>query len=111
MNKITYHIFHDNTTEVSNGNELLVDSTNYPSQLTISTSGTATSCIVMFEASVDPEDVWGAVAGLRLSDFMLSSNTTKLGELWIFDVSGFRKFRCRVSSVSGGNVKITGKVV
>lgn len=111
MNRTDYHIFHEATTEASNGNELLVDSTKYSSQLTISTYGTATSSIIMFEATVDPGDNWGAVAGLRLSDFLLSNNATKLGELWIFDISGFRKFRCRISSVSGGTINISGKLV
>jgi hypothetical protein len=111
MNKTTYHVFHNNTTEISNGNELIVDNANYPSQLTVTTFGTATTSVILFEANADPGDNWGAVAGLRLSDFLLSSNATRLGELWIFDISGFRKFRCRISNVSGGDVNITGKVM
>lgn len=81
MDKINYFIFHQDTTEASNGNELLVDSTDYPAQLTISTYGDATSNTIFFEATAEPGDNWGAVAGLRLSDFLLSNNSARLGEL------------------------------
>lgn len=51
------------------------------------------------------------VARVRLSDMLLSTQTTNLNEVWQFDATGLVNFRVRLSDVAGGNVTVKGRAV
>jgi hypothetical protein len=100
--------FQDEATTTGNGEEMkIINGEN----LTLSITGTATSRTVIFEGKGEVGD-YVAVRGFNVKTGVLENQTTgTTDEIWIFDVTGFKTFRARVSAISGGNLSVTGKLV
>lgn len=97
----------NNASAIGNGTPLSVGNIK---TLTIEVSGTSSSQTVVFEgASVS--GTYYAIQGTKLNDLSVGSQTTSLGELWMFDVTGLVNFRARISAITGGNVSVKGKGV
>jgi len=112
-----YYTFQDRITSPSIGNELLVerllppfDTVDDCDVITIEISGNATSGTTNFELKVTPDGEYYPVAGIRPSDYFISSVSTSVNEVWWFDIGAFYSFRCRVSEVTGGEITIKGKI-
>ena len=110
MARIHYYTFHDNTSNPSVGTDFNIDDIANPDNLGLEITGNATSCLILFQAQLLPDGDWFDVAGIRVNDFFLSSSTTKVNEVWLFDLSSFRTFRTNIVSVSGGTITIKGKI-
>lgn len=100
--------FQDAVTTTGNGEELKILN---GLTLTVSISGTATARNVIFEAKGEVGD-YVPMKGYNSTTAQLSSETNgTTDETWVFDVVGYNSFRTRISSISGGNLSITGKLV
>lgn len=99
--------FHDAATVAANGTVLTV---NGYKTLTVEIYGTSTSRTVAFKGR-GPSGEDRSLMGVNLSDFSTATSTTGTGELWQFDITGLTSVFMDLTSVSGGNVSIKGKVV
>jgi hypothetical protein len=55
MARLHYFVFHENTTIPSTGTVFLIDDIINPDSICIETSGTASSCLIKFQAQVVPD--------------------------------------------------------
>lgn len=74
-------------------------------------SGTSTSRTIIFEVSNAQDGVFSLIQGVRLSDLSMATQTTNLNEIWQLDGLAGLWFRARVSTISGGNLTIKGRVI
>lgn len=110
MARIHYYTFHENASTPSTGIDFNVDDISNTDNLGLEITGNATTCLIFFQAQMLPDGDWYDVAGIRVNDFFLSSSTTKVNEVWLFDLNSFRTFRVNIISVSGGTITIKGKI-
>ena len=71
--------------------------------------GTATSGETFFEVQVTPNGNFYPIAGVRISDYSISTNSTGVNETWTFDVAAYYSFRTRVANILGGYLTVVGK--
>lgn len=111
-----YFVFQDQATLNNDGNEWIVEqelsnlAVLSSDTIVIDINGTATSGTTYFELKVTPDGDYYPTAGVRTSDFKLATNTTGINEAWMFDVSSYYSFRCRVNDVSGGYITIKSRI-
>jgi len=55
--------------------------------------------------------VYYPIQGVRLSDFTVGAQSTNLGEMWQFDVTGVTGVQANLTAITGGTVTVTGRVV
>lgn len=77
--------------------------------LTVEIYGTATAASVTFQSTL-ASGTASLIMGSRKSDLELGTAGT-LGEVWTFDVTGLETFIANLTSVTGGNVTVKGKLV
>ncbi|ADU30371.1 hypothetical protein [Evansella cellulosilytica] len=99
--------FHNAATTPAKGNEFDVGGFK---TLTISIRGTSTSRTLQFK-TVEYDGFERTIAGLRMSDFKIDTQTTGNSEIWQFDVTGLNKVIVDLTAVSGGSVFVKGRVV
>lgn len=107
LNGVQDVVLQENATAISNGKTFVVGAVK---TITIEITGTSTSRTIVFEAS-SVSGAYYPIQGTKLQDFTLSSQTSGLNELWVFDVTGLMNFRTRISDISGGSVNVRGKAV
>lgn len=108
MNFDKIFIFQDNITIIGNGSALYANRNDI---LTIYITGTATSRTIVFEGS-DSEGNWYNALACKLPELTMATQTTgTTNEVWTIDMTNWVAVRTRVSSISGGTLRITGKVV
>ncbi len=78
--------------------------------LTIEIYGTSTSRTVVFEAA-GSSGAYKPIQGVKNDDFAMGTQTSGNNESWSFTITGQKKFRVRISAVSGGNVTVKGTAV
>lgn len=78
--------------------------------LTLEISGTSSSQTIVFEGA-STSGTYYAIQGIKLNDLTSNSQSTTLGELWQFDLTGLVSFRARISVITGGSVSVKGKGV
>lgn len=100
-------IFQDSASSISIGN---IYSPNTEDQITIFITGTSISRTINFEGS-DGEGNWFPALAVKLPDMTMASSTTGINEVWVLDTSNFVKYRINIVAISGGTVRITGKIV
>lgn len=100
-------VFHSNVSTPSTGEMFPVH--DYKT-ITVEIYGTSTSQTVLFEAS-GMAGTFYPIQGTKLNDLSIASQTTGLGELWQFDITGVTNFRTRISAVSGGSLFISGVAI
>lgn len=99
--------FQPNSPAIGTGNVLTV---NGYKTLTVSTSGTSTSQTLAFEGA-GTDGNFTSIQGINLSTGTTSAQTTQIGELWRFDITGLVSFRVNLTAVSGGSVTVLGVAV
>jgi len=99
-------VFQD-TTITGNGN---VFKSGRNDQLTIYITGDSTSREVHIEGC-DSDDNWYSVPALKLPEMTIASVVTENNTVYSINLANYVGIRCRVSAVSGGTLKITGRVV
>lgn len=110
MARLKYFIFHQNAEAASTGEILFIDDISNPDNAAIEITGTMESGLIKFEALTTPSGTWKPVAGLRASDFFLSTSTINSNEIWIFDLNSFYQFRINIDVIVNGSISIIGKV-
>ena len=98
-------IFHDESATPNAGLELEVG--NYKN-LRISVSGTATSFLLNFRGQLGT--VNNPLLGIESTTLELATSTTINNTTYIFGIEGYDKVWFGLSSVSGGNITVVGKV-
>lgn len=96
-----------NTLTPANGNSF---QSGHNDQMTIYITGDSTSRTIYFEGA-DDNDNWFSIPAVKLPELSTSTSTTGNNEVWVINLAHWVYVRCRVSAVSGGTVKITGRVV
>jgi len=102
-------VFQDTTT-IGNGN---VFKSGRNDQLTIYITNTANSFTVHFEGC-DGETTpnWYPIPAVKLPELTIATSVTgNANQVFVIDLAHFAGVRCRVSAISGGTVRITGRVV
>lgn len=99
--------FHDAAVAIATGKALNVGAEK---SLTLEIYGTSTARTLIFEAA-GASGVFRPISGIKLSDLTTRSQTTNTDELWQFDITGVHQFRVNLTTVTGGNVSVKGKVV
>jgi hypothetical protein len=79
------------------------------STINIVVTGTATSFEMNFEGKLD--ETWSKVMGVRLDNLSLSDKADTKEKIYQVDLTGIEKFRCNLTSVTGGNVTVYGFAV
>jgi hypothetical protein len=97
--------FHDNTTTVSNGQELRI---NCGSIMNLDIQGTGTA-IINFEGCSNDDNNFRPIMSVNLSTYDMATSTNNLASLWQVSVEGLIKFRARISEITGV-VKVIGTV-
>ncbi|KMY52254.1 hypothetical protein AC625_06690 [Peribacillus loiseleuriae] len=105
--KILDFTFHNAAITVANGNEFEVLAFK---DITIDIYGTSTNRTILFEAA-GPSGVFKPIQGVKNDDFAMGTQTSGSNESWSFSITGQKKFRVRISAISGGNVTIKGTAV
>lgn len=102
-------IFQDSITTAGNGEPFITGRNN---QLIIFITGTSSSRAVWFEGS-DAESTpnWYSIPAVKLPELTVVSSTTGNNEVYAIDLAPWYSVRCRISAVSGGTVKVTGRIV
>ena len=100
-------IFQNNVTVASDGN-ILYGNTN--DTVTVFITGNSTSRTIVFEG-MDGEGNWWSMPAFKLPNYDLANQTTGNNESWELDLANYVAVKCRVSSVAGGYVRITARVV
>lgn len=82
--------------------------------IAIEITGTATSSTIQFQI-VPPSGTPRLIQGYRISDGNMTTQTTTLGEIWLFDglkaMKGWQ-FQANLTAVSGGNnINVAGQAV
>lgn len=101
-------ILHSGSTATGTGNVFEVGDAN---ELKIKVKGTATTFEVVFEEG-DEDGDYTPIFGVRRSDAKVSTKSTELNDVFIFDVSGAKTFRARLAVITGpsANIKVKGRV-
>jgi hypothetical protein len=108
MNILKDIIFHENETNISNGNEFVI--INNANSITFEITGSSSSRTIEFEGKSLSGEYY-SINCINLTSLSLTTQTTGNNELWQVDLTGLVSFRTRISAISGGNVTIKGRVV
>lgn len=102
-------VFQNSVTTTGNGETFTVGRNN---QLIIFITGTSTSRTIYFEGS-DAESTpnWYPIPAVKLPELTTVSSTIGNNEVYAIDLAPWFSVRCRISAVSGGTVKIVGRIV
>ena len=98
-------VFHDESTTSNAGLELEVG--NYKN-LRISISGTATAFQLNFRGQLGT--VNNALLGIESTTLEIATETTTNNTTYVFGIEGYDKIWFGLSTVSGGNITVVGKV-
>jgi hypothetical protein len=99
--------FHNAVTTTGDGTDMFV---NGMSTLAVNIQGTSSSRTVEFYASYDGT-TYNPITGINTNGLTTGVSTTGTGQTWQFDVSGFEKFRAKITAIAGGNCTIKGRAV
>jgi hypothetical protein len=77
--------------------------------LTVEIHGTATAASVTFQGTLSSGTA-SLIMGSRKADLEIGTSGG-LNEIWTFDVTGLETFVANLTSVTGGNVTVKGKLV
>ncbi len=99
-----------NTTTPANGNSF---QSGHNNQITIYITSSATSYTVVFEGSDgDSTPNWYPIPAVKLPELIIATSTTdNTNQVYVIYLAQWVYVRCRVSAISGGTVRITGRVV
>ena len=100
-------IFQNSVTSIGTGT---IYSPVHNDQITIYITGTSASRTINFEGS-DSEGNWFPALATKLPDITMASSTTGTNEVWVLDTSNFVTYRTNITVISGGTVRITGRIV
>ena len=102
-------IFQNDATTTGNGTSF---QSGRNDQLTIYITGTSTSRTIIFEGS-DGESTpnWYPIPAIKLPTLTSATSTTGTNESWVINLAHWVLVRCRISTIVGGTVRITGRVV
>lgn len=100
-------IFQDDATTTGNGNTF---KSGRNDQLTIYITGNSTSRTIHFEGC-DSENNWYPIPAIKFPELTTDTSTTGINEVWSINLANWIGVRCRVSTIQGGTVRITGRVV
>lgn len=78
--------------------------------LNIKVTGTSQSRTVVFEAA-HADGVYEQIMGIKPATFDPVNQTTENNVSFQFDVTGYTRFRARITAISGGNVSVKGNAV
>ncbi len=79
--------------------------------LMVEVYGTATSRTVEFKGA-GPGGTFYPIVGSKIAEPETKAvNTTGIGELWRFDVSGLMSVRMEITAIAGGYLAIKGRAV
>jgi hypothetical protein len=95
---------HNQATQAGNGEEILISRQMLTANIDI--DGTASSFTIVFEGKSSDNTDYRAIMAVNLSTFDMASTTSTLNTLWQVGLDGLVAFRCRLSTVSGGNVSV-----
>lgn len=98
-------VLQNNVSTIGSGTPLQVGNIK---TLTLEISGSSTSQTVVFQGA-SSSGTYYAIQGTRLNDLTVGSQSTSLGEIWQFDVTGLVSFQANITAISGGNVTVKGK--
>lgn len=98
----------DNVDADGNGNVLDIISGMETANIEI--ASTSTDAVVNFEAQVSTTD-WFAVNGVNLSNFNVATSPVATDSIYQIDLIGLSALRCRISSITSGNVTVVARVV
>jgi hypothetical protein len=110
MGVIKDWIFQNAVTVVGNGDEYIIPSVAANGTIGISISGTATSRTVVFEGKGLNGNYIGIKAYNETTGSLATQTTGTTDEKWVIGLTGWVSIRCRISSISGGNLSISGRV-
>lgn len=101
-------IFQNNVSSSQDG-EILNISVRH-NTLNVLVETTSTTAVINFEAKTTNEIGWTPINAVNLTTFDVSVTASSNG-IYQIDLAGLSKLRCRVSDISDGTIKVTGKVV
>lgn len=99
--------FHIKTNQIGVG-ESHWDSSGV-SAINIVATGSATSFEVIFEGKVG--DTWSPVIGVRLDNLAICGKMDSKEVIYQIELTALKRFRCRLSSISGGEITVYGYAV
>lgn len=102
-------VFHAGANEAANGFEMPIEAHK---TITVEITSTASSFTAVFEGlGPDPENqTWQAITSVDVLNLELGSESIEEG-IWTSEITGFTKYRVRISSLTGGIVRVVGKAV
>lgn len=98
--------FYTSATTVGVGAEYIIN--DISSKINVEIIGTALSSNIIFEGKV--KDSWTSISAQNLTTLAFASFTSGKNEVWQVDLTGLSGFRCRIETISGGNLSVSGKV-
>jgi hypothetical protein len=105
-------IFHDEETEIGNGNQFEVKAYKTLT-VEIITSIENTSRTITFYGK-SKSGVLRLIPGIKVSgdtEYTIATSTTDTGEIWQFDIAGWEYIVMDLTAIAGGNVSVKGNVV
>lgn len=102
------HTFLEGVTSANTSKELNVISNFVTANIEI--TGTATSFNIVFEAQVLNSNQWHEIVAVNLKNLNIDTKATEKG-IYQLDLTGLTKVRTRLTSISGGNLTVKGRVV
>ncbi|MFT3655044.1 hypothetical protein DALLNEIH_01464 [Bacillus sp. B01(2024)] len=97
-------IFHEDATEAGEG---VIFSAGAWKKLLVEITGTAESGHVAFWGrSISGKNV--PIRGIRSDDGTSAAGTSGTGEVWLFDIAGFKEIVMEIKSISGGSLSVKG---
>jgi hypothetical protein len=108
MSVISNFIFQDKATTIGNGNTYI---NSYDAEtLQLEIMGTATSFTVVFEEQTVSGNFYSTLVVNR-QDYSMVSQTSLKDSTWEIGIKGLVGFRVKISTISGGNLTVSGRVV
>ena len=102
MSSKRFRKLHNAQTQVSVGEDIIVDNV---SSLSLQIYGTSTSFTLEFEVSLDGEN-FDDIMGDNKGDYSIYSASTTSKGCWEFDVSGWAYFRAKLTAIGNGNITV-----
>lgn len=106
-NATTAFVFQQSSGTTGVGNVFTVGSYK---TLTIEVYGTSTSQTVVFQG-IGPSGAAYPIMGTKMNDGTTGSQTSTLGQIWQFNIAGLTSFRVNLTTVSGGQVTVSGTAI
>jgi len=104
-------VFLNESTSAENGSEYLIPNVGSNTVMGLSIFGTAATYTIHFEAkgNIGDYQVFGVWDETKMD--LITSATETSGKLFTVDLTGKVSFRVRLSSVTGGYLSASGKVI